>query len=172
MNLKPYPSFSLIRNDQFSCATADFVARMSDSNFSARRQVYKRLKKGFKQFSNMLNVHLQDAVLREMGIDPMQTDLEEETERGGPYFLPMSQACIDSLDNRPAVDIAFNDEWTDSSWNFYDGDFINLGFRGQMFSCNEENPREAYEASHWRPRRYDWYYPVPKLASILRTNTA
>jgi hypothetical protein len=141
---------------------------MPDSNFAARRQVYKRLKRGFKQFSNMMNVHLQDAVLRDMGVDPIQIDLEEERECGGPYFLPMSKARL-NLGCRLAFDLAFDDEWTDSSWNYYDGGLINRQFRYQMFSCNEENPHEVYKARHWRPQWYDRYYPVPLLSPVLTT---
>lgn len=129
---------------------------MPASNFPTRSQVYNRLKKGFNQFSDMMNVHLENTLLCEMGIDSMQIDLEEETERGGPYFLPMSQERMDSLNKRPEFDITFDDEWSNSVWNFCDGDIINLEFRDQLTCSNDESSWQAYEASHWRPR---WYIP-------------
>jgi hypothetical protein len=127
---------------------------MSTASGSARSQVYKRLKKAFTRLSDMLNVHLEDTLLREMGVDPKQIDLEEETQRGGSYFLPMSQERMDSLNKRPEFSIVFDDEMSSSVWCFSDGDIINLAFRSQLLYNNDESSWQAYEASHWRPRSY------------------
>lgn len=86
------------------------AVKMSANFRSARLEVYRRLKKGFKEFSGMMNIHLEDTLLREMGVDPMEIDLEEETQRGGPYFLPLSQERMDSLDMRSELSLTFEEE--------------------------------------------------------------
>jgi hypothetical protein len=125
---------------------------MSLNNRSARSQVYKRLKRGFNQFSAMLDVHLEETLLHEMGVDSAQFDLEEETERGGIYFLPKSQECMDSLDQRSGFRIDFDNTISQSIWDFSDGDIINLAFRSQLYYCKNGSASEAWEDSHWQPR--------------------
>lgn len=102
----------------------------------------------------MLNVHLEDTVLRELGVDSVEVDLEEETLQGGPYFLPMSQDCVNSLTMRSEVDIHFDDEFSESVWCFSDADQIQLEFRNQLYHSKDECGRKAIESTHWQHRGY------------------
>lgn len=123
---------------------------MSVINRPAIRDVYRRLRKGFKQFSQMWNVHLDDALLHEMGVDPLQIDLEEETERGGPYFLPMSQECINKLDRRLGFCIEYDDPMNSPVEAFDDGQIVDFAFRNQLLLNNDESSWAAYQSSHWQ----------------------
>jgi hypothetical protein len=127
---------------------------MSSSGGSTRSQVYKRLKKGFREFSDMFNVHLEDGLLREMGVDALCIDLEEETTRGGPYFLPLSQERTDSMNTRPDCRVTIPDEISSSIWSFGDADMVYLGLEGQLYY--NEGEKETWEDTHWEPR---WYVP-------------
>ena len=101
----------------------------------------------------MYNVSLEDALLREMGVDAVQVDLEEETRRGGPYFLPISQERMDSLDQRPDFHLPLDDMCL-SPWWFYDADTICNTFISQLYCNNDGTCSEAWEGTHWRPRLY------------------
>lgn len=127
---------------------------MSANNSAAVAEVYHRLKKGFNQFSRMMNVHLDDALLQEMGVDPLLINLEEETERGGPYFLPLSQEHINTWIERREFCIEYDDEMDSPITSFSDGDFVHLAFRSQLLYNNNGDVSSwaAYQSSHWRPR--------------------
>jgi hypothetical protein len=126
---------------------------MPANRSSTASQIYKRLKKGFKEFRAMSNVHLEDALLREMGVDAVKVDLEEETKQGGPYFLPMSQERMASLDQRPDFRLHFG-ELSDSIWWFYDADHILTTFHDQLFQTKDETCSQAWEGTHWQEREY------------------
>jgi hypothetical protein len=133
-----------------------------------QQDVYRRLKKGFNRLSAMLSVHLEDTLLYEMGVDHIQVDLEDETERGGPYFLPMSQERIDALNRRPEVDITFDEDWSSSVWCFSDAETVHLEFRNQLYSNIDESAWKAWEGSHWQPRLYVVaHQTLPYLSLIL-----
>lgn len=96
----------------------------------------------------MMNVHLDDTLLQEMGVDPLLIDLEEETERGGPYFLPLSQEKIDALNKRAGFCIEYDDPMDTPIHNFCDGDYVNSAFQSQLLFNNDESSCAAYESSH------------------------
>lgn len=102
----------------------------------------------------MLDAHLDDALLYELGVDHVQVDLEDETEQGGPYFLPMSQERMDNLDKRPELAITFDDEWSSSVWCYDDSDTVNMAYREQLYHSNDETAWSACGATHWK---YRWY---------------
>lgn len=130
---------------------------MSRGGSTTRSEVYKRLKKAFYRFSDSLDAHLDDALLYELGVDHVQVDLEDETEQGGPYFLPMSQERMDGLDKRPEFAITFDDEWSSSVWCYDDSDTVNMAYREQLYRSNDETAWSACGATHWK---YRWYVPM------------
>ena len=127
---------------------------MSPSTRPSHSEIYKRLKKGFKRVSGVYNVHLDDTLLAEMGVDYVQVNLEEETERGGPYFLPMSQARISSLNKRPEFCIEFDDEWSTSVWDYTDTQQIHTQYECQLYHSNDESAWNALDDSGWEFRMY------------------
>lgn len=64
----------------------------------SRWPVFNKLKEAFREFERMSDFHLNDTLLREMGVDPVLIDINEETRTGGPYFLPMSQSRLEGLE--------------------------------------------------------------------------
>jgi hypothetical protein len=116
--------------------------------------VYRRLKKGFYRLSDSLDTHLKDTLLCDMGIDHIQVDLEDETERGGPYFLPMSQERINALNRRPEVDITIDEDWSTSMWNITDSHIVHFGFRSQLYESSDESAWQAWRNSYWHPCMY------------------
>ena len=124
---------------------------MSTSSSSVRLEVYDRLKKAFNHLSSMLDAHLTDEVLCKLAVDHVQVDLENETERGGPYFLPMSQKCMDSLNQRPEFAITFDEEWSSSVWCYDDADTVHMAYRNQLYDSNDESVWHAWQGSHWQP---------------------
>lgn len=127
---------------------------MSTSTSSVRLEVYDRLKKAFNHLSSMLDAHLTDEILHTLAVDHVQVDLENETERGGPYFLPMSQECMDSLNKRPEFAITFDEEWSSSVWGYDDADTVHMAYRNQLYDSNDESVWHAWQGSHWQPRLY------------------
>ena len=129
---------------------------MATEGDSARDQVYKRLKKGFRQFLDMMTFHLDDSLLHEMGVDPILIDIEEETRTGGPYFLPMSQARLDSLE-RPSEEsrIHFDDEFSDPDGDWSDAYYSCNSIESQLpYTETDINRRAIYQGTQWYPRRY------------------
>jgi hypothetical protein len=113
--------------------------------------VYRRLKKGFHRLSDTLSTHLDDTLLCDMSIDHIQVDLEVETRRGGPYFLPMSQERINALNKGPNVDITMEEGWSDSVWSLSESYQVHFGFRSQLYDNIDETVWQAWENSHWQP---------------------
>lgn len=102
----------------------------------------------------MMNAHLEDTLLCELGIDHIQVDLEDETQQGGPYFLPMSQESIDSLDKRPEFCITFDDD-EDLSTSVWDlSDVVHMAIRAQLYHDNCDGCWRACDQSHWQSQ---WY---------------
>ena len=102
----------------------------------------------------MCNVHLEDAMLREMRVDAVKIDLEEETIRGGPYFLPLSQEHMDSLDQRPEFRLHFGELSPSIGW-YYDADHILSAFQHQICSCSDDGTYlGAWEGTRWQLREY------------------
>ena len=121
----------------------------------SQREVIKQLCKGFKRLKGMRNVHLDDKFLYEMGVDHVQVDLENETKRGGPYFLPMSRERISSLSKRPKFSIEFDDEWSESVWDFHhDASIVHTTYKSQILESNDESTWCALDSSPWRFRVY------------------
>lgn len=105
----------------------------------------------------MLNVHLEDILLQRMGVDAIQIDLEEETQRGGPYFLPMSKEHMNTFQNRPETCITYENDEYRSVWNFNDGNTIILAFQNELDVCTDKDAWEGWRGSHWRLRTYSYY---------------
>ena len=104
-----------------------------------------------------MNFHLGDTLLREMGVDAIQVDLEEETRRGGPYFLPMSQERMDSLGWRPEFCIEFDDDRTIADRHWYDAYQTHAAFRDQLRHPDDVSTWEAagaLQGTCWQPREY------------------
>ena len=57
----------------------------------------------------MTNVHLEDVLLRELGVDAIRINLEEGTNRGGRYLRPLLQERINRIKGRPEFRITFDD---------------------------------------------------------------
>jgi hypothetical protein len=132
---------------------------MSTTPRSARAQVYQRLKKLFWKLSGMMNAHLEDTLLCELGKDHIQVDLEDETQRGGPTSCgTMSQESIDSLNKRTELCITFDDDDDDdedlstSVWDL--SDVVHMAFRAQLYHENCDGCWRACDQSHWQSQ---WY---------------
>ena len=113
--------------------------------------VYRRLKKGFYGLSDTLSTHLEDTLLCDMGIDHIQVDLEDETERGGPYFLLMSQERINAINKGLNVDITMDEDWSDSVWSLSESYEVHWGFRSQLHENIDDRVWQSWENSHWQP---------------------
>lgn len=105
----------------------------------------------------MMNAHLEDTLLCELGVDQIQVDLEDETQRGGPYFLPMSQESIDSLDKRPEICITFDDgddgddeDLLNSPWDLSDA--VHMAFQAQLYDDNCDGCWRACDQTLWQAR--------------------
>jgi hypothetical protein len=46
--------------------------------------------------------------LAELSVDVSVADLHEETAQGGPYYMPISQSRLQSLDQRPEFHPGFS----------------------------------------------------------------
>lgn len=126
---------------------------ISTSTSNVRFEVYDRLKKAFNHLSSTLRTRLTDEMLWELNIDHILVDLENETERGGPYFLPMSQDCMDSLNKRPEFAIEFDEE-SSSVWCFTDSDIVHMAYQSQLHDRTDDSDWRAWQGSHWQPRLY------------------
>ncbi len=107
---------------------------------------------GSNQFWKLLDPHLDDTLLSDLSVDHIQIDLENETEQGGAYFLPMSQERIHSLNKRPEFAITFDPEESTSVWCYDDADAVHMVYRGQLCDSNDETPWNACDATQWRFR--------------------
>ncbi|KAF7506618.1 hypothetical protein GJ744_011550 [Endocarpon pusillum] len=116
----------------------------------SREEVYRRLKKGFNGLSGLFKIHLDDALLDEMGIDHVQIDLEQETQRGGPYFISMSQERMASFNKRPAFHVEYDKEWSSSVWSFGASVDVHREYQNQLYHSNDKSPWCELDNSSWQ----------------------
>jgi hypothetical protein len=93
--------------------------KMSGSKEERRKQSYENLKQLYKTLRARLEPHLNILALAELGVDVSMVDLYGEAALGDPYYLPMSQSRLKSLDQRPNFDPVFSMD--DYHWNYSDG---------------------------------------------------
>ncbi len=120
---------------------------MSDRRSDRRVQSYTKLKQLFHTFKDTLNPHLDVLALADLGVEIFLVDLSEETARGGPYYLPMSQSCLQALDERPEFSLTFS--WNDDRWNDPDAYTLARAFSEQMTESREGTLFRAYEKTRW-----------------------
>jgi hypothetical protein len=115
---------------------------------NVRRDImYKKLKAQFNLVSATLDPHLDLGTLAENGVDVAFVDLQRETQQGGPYFSPMSQERLESLDQRPRFDVSFWME--DEEWNYSDGHILSGALGDQMLLSVEGARYSAIEMTKW-----------------------
>lgn len=119
------------------------------SNFSKERREksYIKLSHLFNNFRAILNPHLDVSTLAELGVDVSFIDLHEETARGGPYYLPISQSRLQNFHKRPLFDPGFSLE--DDPWNYHDGCTLLDGFAEQMVRSREGTASRAIREKKW-----------------------
>lgn len=114
-----------------------------------RTRSYRRLEYLYGTLRATFKRHLDSDLLAELGIDVSMVDLYEETEHGGPYYLPMSQIRLESFDTRP--DFAPDFCMEHRPWNEGDGSRLlreltdQLRGDGSLFS--------PYEKTQWYPKK-------------------
>lgn len=96
----------------------------------------------------ILNPHLDVAALADNGVDVSYIDLYQETEHGGPYFLPTSQSRLETLDQRPPFDMLFSME--EVKWNYSDAHVLDQGFGSQLQESRDGGVFEAIKTIQWR----------------------
>jgi hypothetical protein len=84
--------------------------------------------------------------LAELGVDVLVADLHEETVRG-PYYTPISQSRLRSLDQRPEFDPGFSLD--DDQWDSSDGCTLLRAFYEQMTESRDGSLFRAYEKTIW-----------------------
>lgn len=120
---------------------------MSSFNKERREQSYRNLSHLFNTFRASLNPHIDVEALAELGVDVSVADLHEETARGGPYYMPISQSRLQSLDQRPEFDPGFSLD--DDQWNSSDGCTLLRAFYEQMTESRDGSLFRAYEKTKW-----------------------
>lgn len=66
-----------------------------------REALRLKLQDLFLAVRSSMSPHFTAALLSEIGVNTSRFDLVEETLSGGPYFRPMSQERLRSIDKRP-----------------------------------------------------------------------
>jgi len=74
---------------------------MSTSTLKERKALCTKLQDLFLSVRRSTSPHFATALLSEMGVDTSKFNLIEDTLQGVPYFRPMSQQRLSSLDKRP-----------------------------------------------------------------------
>ena len=115
-----------------------------------RDACHKRLKTQFYFLRASLDPHLELDTLAEIGIDVSFIDLHQETQEGGPYFLPMLQSRLESFDQRPDFEVCFMMEADE--WNYSDAGVLNHVLFKQMIEGQENSPFRAIDQTQWRLR--------------------
>ncbi len=110
-----------------------------------RVQSYSVLKQLFTTLRTSFEFHLNESALSNLGIDASQVDLHEETERGGPYFLPMSQSRLQSLDNLP--EFKPNLSLDDNQWSWSDACALEYAFYAQTNSSKDHSLWSAIDST-------------------------
>jgi hypothetical protein len=115
-----------------------------------RVSCYKKLKTQFYFLRAILDPHLKLDTLAEIGIDVSFVDLHQETQEGGPYFLPMLQSRLESFHQRPDFEVWFMME--DDEWNYSDAGVLSTAFSNQMLHGQEDSLFRAIDQTQWRLR--------------------
>ncbi|ERF70369.1 hypothetical protein EPUS_05188 [Endocarpon pusillum Z07020] len=74
---------------------------MSKHTMSRREILRGKLQDLFLSVRGSMNPYFSIAYLYDIGVDISQFNIAQETLQGGPYFRPMSQERLSSLDKRP-----------------------------------------------------------------------
>ena len=115
------------------------------------QQSYAKLKHLYKTFRATLNPYFDVSALAELGVDVTMVNLHDETARGGFYYLPMSQPCLESLNERPDFDPDFCMD--DHQWNQFDACTLFRAFSEQMWDSKGRSLDHAYDKTKWRPKQ-------------------
>lgn len=113
-----------------------------------RERLRLKLQDLFLCFRSSMDPHFSAEQLAETGVDAMQFDLVEETLKGGPYFRPMSEECLLSLDKRP--DMYRPPFWTDCGFpSNADSYMVREEIMGQLLDSRDDDLWSACESSQW-----------------------
>ena len=112
---------------------------------------YTKLKQLFKTFQDALNPYLDSSALEGLGVDVSMVDLHDETARGGPWYLPMSQSRLEALDERPDFCPGFMMD--DEKWNEPDAYVLLHAFYKQLTEPKGNSSFQAYRRTKWSPKR-------------------
>ncbi len=126
--------------------------QMATSLAERREPSYRTLKRLLLTLRASFEFHLDVLALSELGVDALRIDLQEETERGGPYFLPISQSYLNSLDNRPDFEAGLSLD--DFQWNWSDAGVLQLAFAKQLLTSRDESAWNALDTTKWRHKEY------------------
>ena len=123
---------------------------MSGLDKERRHLLYTKLSHLFMTFRATLNPHLDVIALATLGVDVYFIDLMEESTRGEPYYFPMSQSRLQTLEERPDFDPGFSLD--DDDLYRSDGYPLLRAFYKQMTQSKNGSVFRAYEKTKWRPK--------------------
>ena len=118
---------------------------------NSRKRLRDKLQTLFLTFRNSPDSIFDDVVLKQMGVDSCEFDLIAATPRGGMYFRPMSQECLNVLVKRPDMQrIPFwPDQWRPSAEDSY---MVQDAINDQLRTSRVKNDLwTAYESTQWEP---------------------
>ncbi len=115
-----------------------------------RKLLYMKLSDLFMTFRATLNPHLDAITLDALGVDICFIDLSEESTRGEPYYFPMSQSRLQTLDERPDFNPGFL--FDEDDWYCSDGCPLLRAFLQQMTESKNGSAFRAYEKTKWCPK--------------------
>ncbi len=119
-----------------------------------RKLLYLKLSDLFMTFRATLNPHLDGTTLEALGVDVCFINLTEESTRGEPYYFPMSQSRLQTLEERPDFNPGFLFDEDDLYCS--DGHPLLRAFLQQMTESRNGSAFRAYEKTKWRPK---WSVP-------------
>ena len=125
---------------------------MSESAVARRRQISDTLNRLLAIFTATFDPHLDSVMLTGMGIDTAMFNLEQQTECGSCFFSPISQKWIDSLHERPDIELDFRHEQRHPACVCIMEDALHLQgeIRAQLLSGKTEDTCfSALEATKW-----------------------
>jgi hypothetical protein len=117
-----------------------------------RQEILERLKLLLHEFKATFDPHLDPAALHELGVDAVEFDLENETERGGCYFLPMSQERLAAEGQRQDLKLNFwhKERPTGWKWLMEDARTIQGALIRQVGDREtDENAPSALQTTRW-----------------------
>lgn len=123
---------------------------MSKHTMSRRELLRGKLQELFLCVRGSMNPHFSIAYLSDIGVDVSQFNIAQETLQGGPYFRPMSQERLSSLNKRPDMyPIPF---WEDRRYpSNADAYKVQAAISDQLFSSRDDDVWAAYESTQWEP---------------------